>query len=83
MISLMSSTASTTVFAVFAVLVVGALLVAAFVYDRKRSKEVREDVPERIAEGLDHPEQRARSTEVLHEHTSDQERGSRFRDGPR
>ena len=64
---LMSSSASTTVFAIFAVLVVGALLVGAFVYDRHRSREVRDDVPERIAEGLEHPEERARSAEWLHE----------------
>ncbi|GAB3862257.1 hypothetical protein GCM10028801_27510 [Nocardioides maradonensis] len=82
MTSLMSSSASTIVFAVFAVLVVGALMVGAFVYDRRRSQEVRHDVPERIAEGLEHPEERARSTEVLHEHTSEQDSARGFRDGP-
>lgn len=79
MTTLMSSGASTTAYAIFAVLVVGALMVAAFVYDRHRSKEVRHDVPERIADGLEHPEERARSTEVLHEH--DQDSSRRFRNG--
>jgi len=57
--------------------VIGALLVGGFLYDRRRSQQVRDDAPERIAEGLAHPEARQRSTEVLHEHAEDTETGPR------
>jgi hypothetical protein len=78
---MMNSSVSTIVYAVFAVLVIGALLLAGFLYDRSRSKEVRRDVPDRVAEGLSDPEARERSSEVLHEDGPAQQTGRDRRHG--
>ena len=62
------------VYAVIAVVVIGAAFVLVWVFDRRRSREVRRDVPDRISEGLADPAARERSEDV---HAAERERDRR------